>query len=135
MRRSPALFTFGEGLLTFRPLRAAPALSLAPGASTCLRAVGGAELNVAAAFVRASGTERSATSAMEARLKGLGTWSGVAGEAVMYAMRKPEAIVTMMLLCDGDPQRKNRAFALNPDVKMGTLSPTEPRALVACIAL
>ena len=61
MRRSPALFTFGEGLLTFRPLRAAPALSLAPGASTCLRAVGGAELNVAAAFVRASGAERSAT--------------------------------------------------------------------------
>ena len=43
----------------------------------------------------------------------------------MYGMRKPEAIVTMMLLCDGDSQRKNRAFALNPDVKMGAFASSE----------
>ena len=43
----------------------------------------------------------------------------------MYGMRKPEAIATMMLLCDGDAQRKNRAFALNPDVKMAAFASTE----------
>ena len=31
----------------------------------------------------------------------------------------------MMLLCDGDPARKNRAFALNPDVKYGAFNSTE----------
>ena len=73
----------------------------------------------------ASGRERSKTSAIEDRLKTVGTWSGVAGEAVMYGMRLPEAIVTTMLLCDGDSQRKNRAFVLNPDVKFACFSSTE----------
>ena len=77
--------------------------------------------------------ERATADPIEDRLRGLGTWSGVAGEAVMWGMRKPEAVVTMMLLCDGDPQRKNRAFALNPDVKMAAfasteLTPAAPRA-------
>ena len=52
----------------------------------------------------AEGQERARTKQIEDRLRGLGTWSGVAGEAVMYGMRKPEAIVTMMMLCDGDKQ-------------------------------
>ena len=43
----------------------------------------------------------------------------------MYGMRLPEAIVTMMLLCDGDKGRKNRNFVLNPDVKFACYCSTE----------
>ena len=73
----------------------------------------------------ASGKDRKHTSAIEDRLRSVGTWSGVAGEAVMYGMRLPEAIVAMMMLCDGDLARKNRAFVLNPDVKFACFASTE----------
>jgi len=73
----------------------------------------------------AAGKERKSCSAIEDRLKTVGTWSGVAGEAVMYGVRLPEAIVTMMMLCDGDATRKNRSFVLNPDVKFACFASTE----------
>lgn len=71
---------------------------------------------------------RDKTSAIEDRLRGIGTWSGVAGEAVIHGMRHPEAIVTMMLLCDGDPKRKNRNFVLNNDVTLAAFASTEVAA-------
>ena len=76
----------------------------------------------------ADGKARDKTSKLEDRLRGVGTWSGVAGEAVTYGMRSPEAIVTMMLLCDGDSARKNRSFLLNPDVVFAVFALTFNRA-------
>lgn len=64
-------------------------------------------------------------SAIEKRLEPYGSWSGVAGEATLYGMRQPEAIVTMLLLCDGDKGRKNRDFILNSDVKFAAFASTE----------
>ena len=40
-------------------------------------------------------------------------------------MRQPEAIVTMLLLSDGDKARKNRRFLLNPDVAFAASASTE----------
>jgi hypothetical protein len=52
----------------------------------------------------------------------------VSGEAVEYGMRSPEAIVTMLLLSDGDKTRKNRSFVLNPDVRFAVFSLVESDA-------
>ena len=43
--------------------------------------------------------------ARQERLSGRGTFSGSAGEAVVYGVRQPEAIAAQLLISDGDPQR------------------------------
>jgi len=50
---------------------------------------------------------------LEARLRANGTWSGVAGEAIVYGVRLPEAIVTQLLISDGDAKRSNRKMICN----------------------
>ena len=46
----------------------------------------------------ATSPQGQAGSALEGRLAKYGTWSGVAGEALVYASRQPEAIVVSQLL-------------------------------------
>lgn len=57
--------------------------------------------------------------ALEERLKGVGRFSGIACEAVLTGVRGPLAIVTMLLISDGDAQRQFRSFLLHPDIRVG----------------
>lgn len=64
-------------------------------------------------------SEEASAHPLEARLEPLGKWSGVACEAVVMGVRAPEAIITQMLLCDGDDSRQFRQFLLHPDITIG----------------
>ena len=88
---------------------------------------------VDAAFDSASSlTTDSTLSPLEQRLAKYGTWSGVAGEAVVYGTRQPEAIVVQLLLSDGDASRRNRAFLMHEAVKVPPrLLPPSARLLAA----
>jgi len=52
------------------------------------------------------------------RMKARGTFSGSAGEAIVYGVQQPEAIAAQLLISDGDSQRRNRSFLLNGDLKV-----------------
>jgi len=52
------------------------------------------------------------------RLSSRGTFSGSAGEAIVYGVRQPEPIAAQLLLSDGDAQRRNRSFLMNGDLKV-----------------
>jgi len=81
---------------------------------------------VDAAFDSASWLSDHATlSPLEERLAKYGTWSGVAGEAVVYGTRQPEAIVVQLLLSDGDTSRRNRAFLMHESVKVAGFAMAE----------
>ena len=67
----------------------------------------------------ARGVSSAQVPPIETRLADHGTWSGVSGEAVIFGMHQPEEIATMLLLCDGEPTRKNRSFVLNAEVRFG----------------
>ena len=55
---------------------------------------------------------------LEERLKARGKWAGAGGEAVVYSVRQPDAVVAMLLLGDGDSTRRNRTFLLRDDLKV-----------------
>ena len=55
---------------------------------------------------------------LEERLKSRGKWAGAGGEAVVYSVRQPDAMVAMLLLGDGDSTRRNRTFLLREDLKV-----------------
>ena len=55
---------------------------------------------------------------LEERLKSRGKWAGAGGEAVVYSVRQPDAMVAMLLLGDGDATRRNRTFLLRDDLKV-----------------
>ena len=64
-------------------------------------------------------SSQSPRTTLEDRLVAVGTWAGLAGEAVVTHpdAHIPEAVVTRLLLCDGEPGRRNRRFILHPDVR------------------
>ena len=93
---------------------------------------------VAAAAWRRNGTELSP---LGERLRPHGKWTGAGGEvkvrltarsksrhqffqceaprlSQVYSVRQPEAMVAMLLMGDGDPTRRNRAFLLRGDLKV-----------------
>ena len=70
----------------------------------------------------AGGVDRAMTSHIEWRLSTVGTWAGAAGEAVTYGHRLPEAIVTDMLLSDGDWSRSKRTCCLSQEVNFAAFS-------------
>jgi len=55
---------------------------------------------------------------LEERLRTRGKWAGAGGEATVYSVRQPDAMVTMLLLSDGDSTRRNRTFLLRDDLKV-----------------
>ncbi|KAL3928998.1 MAG: hypothetical protein SGPRY_002149 [Prymnesium sp.] len=55
---------------------------------------------------------------LDQRLAKYGTWSGVAGEAIVYGSIQPEAVVVQLLLSDGDADRRNRDFLMHHSVKV-----------------
>ena len=48
-----------------------------------------------------------------------GTAGGSATETMVFGVRKPEAIVALLLMSDGDASRQNRGFLLNKDLAVG----------------
>jgi len=73
----------------------------------------------------AEAPQGKAGSALEGRLAKYGTWSGVAGEALVYGTRQPEAIVVQLLMSDGDTSRRNRAFLMHESVKVAGFAMAE----------
>jgi len=73
----------------------------------------------------AEAPQGKAGSALEGRLAKYGTWSGVAGEALVYGTRQPEAIVVNLLLSDGDSNRRNRTFLLHDGVTVAGFAMAE----------
>ena len=55
----------------------------------------------------------SGSSPLIERLMARGTYSGSAGEAVVYGVGPPEAVATQLLISDGDALRRNRRFLLD----------------------
>lgn len=95
------------------------ALRVAPGHLPVLRLV--RALDEAAqqlAEELSAGGAKPATTPLTTRLNSRGTFSGAAGEAVVYGVRQPEAIAAQLLLSDGDSQRRNRNFLLNGELKV-----------------
>ena len=59
------------------------------------------------------------------RLATRGRFNGTAKEAIVYGARKPEAIVALLLLCDGDKKRQQREFLLDKDLTVGGMGLAE----------
>jgi len=71
---------------------------------------------------------------MQERLQQRGTFSGSAGEVIVYGVNQPEAIVTQLLLSDGDQQRRNRACLLNADLLVAGVGLAEhPKHETVCV--
>jgi len=67
----------------------------------------------------------SQLSPLDQRLSKYGTWSGVAGEAIVYGCVQPEAIVVQLLMSDGDSSRRNRTFLMHGQVKVAGFAMSE----------
>mmetsp|Transcript_17065 Transcript_17065/g.47479 ORF Transcript_17065/g.47479 Transcript_17065/m.47479 type:complete len:1481 (-) Transcript_17065:749-5191(-) len=91
-------------------------LRTAPGNLPVLRMV--KALDSAAQQAAEELSEGKTVTPLVNRLHARGTFSGSAGEAVVYGVRQPEAIASQLLLSDGDEQRRNRSFLLNGDLKV-----------------
>jgi actinin alpha len=92
-------------------------LRKAPGNLPVLRLVSALD-DAAQQLAEELGSGAASTTPLVNRLQARGTFSGSAGEAVVYGVRQPEAIAAQLLLSDGDQQRRNRSFLLNGDLKV-----------------
>lgn len=92
-------------------------LRVAPGNLPVLRLVSALD-DAAQQLAEELGAGAASSTPLVNRLQARGTFSGSAGEAVVYGVRQPEAIAAQLLLSDGDEQRRNRSFLLNGELKV-----------------
>ena len=84
-----------------------------------INAVSEASQELAIAVSKGEGTPP-----LDVRLGSRGKFSGMAAEAMCFGVRKPDAIVAWLLMCDGQP-RNNRDYLLSADVTVGGMGLAE----------